>query len=291
LIHQDSPGIRGTVGPNDQFGWSVAVGDVDGDGFGDVVAGVPGEAVGGKEFAGAVAVIFGRSSGVGTRDVLLTRDSPGIRKTSTALARFGVNVATGNFDNDGFDDIAVGANRPGLAGEVHVVYGKAGGPSKRDTVFVQGKGGIGGAREAGDRFGAVLAVGDADGDGFDELAIGAPGEDHSGVIDGGIVGVVYGGTNGLDPAGYEVWHQAKKGIKGAVAAQDLFGDALRFVDTRGDGRLDLVIGSPRVGAGGSVSLIPGKASGLSAGGDQLWSQDSPGVGGTSEPDDQFGGAV
>ncbi|MCP3973745.1 MAG: hypothetical protein GY720_04550 [bacterium] len=289
LIHQDTLGIRDSAESGDAFGYSVAVGDIDGDGYGDVVAGVPGQDVGGKGSAGAVHVIFGRASGVGTRDVLVHRDSPGIRGGPAANARFGHSVATGVFNNDGFDDLAIGIFRSG--GAVQVIYGNATGPSKRDAVYSQGKNGIPGTRESGDGFGQALATGDANGDGIDELAIGVSGEKHHGAADAGLFIVIPGSAGGLDSGSVSRWHQGLAGIKGEVAADDQFGAALRFVDTRGDGRLDLIVGSPQTEGGGEVALFPGIATGLSKNGDQLWSQDTPGVYGTTEPNDHFGGGL
>jgi len=291
LFHQDTQFIVGVAKAGDQLGYSVDVGDLDGDGHFDIVAGIPGDTVAGKADAGAVAVIFGKPTGVGSRDVLLTRDTPGIKGRSAANTRWGTAVAVGSFDGDGFDDLAIGILRPSMAGAVQVVYGGAAGPSARDAVYRQGAAAIPGTSEAGDRFGATLATGDADGDGYDDLAIGTAGETHSGSLHAGMVGVLSGSLAGLQRGSYQRFHQNIAGIKGVAGPNDEFGAALRFLDTRGDGRADLVVGIPEYDGAGEVALIPGKVGGLSRAGDQLWSQETPGVGGNSELGDQFGGAL
>ncbi|NND01519.1 MAG: hypothetical protein HKN91_01915 [Acidimicrobiia bacterium] len=291
LLHQSSQGIVNDAGQDDNMGYSVAVGDIDGDGFADVASGVPGESVAGYPGAGAVSVIFGNSAGLGPRDVLMHRNRPGIRSTAAEAAHFGRAVEIGRFDLDGFDDLAVGVARADDSGAVHVIHGGPNGLSKRDHVFGQGAGSIPDTREAGDGFGFALAAGDSNGDGFDELAIGAPGEDHSGVERAGLVGVMPGSIAGLDPSGYTTWHQEVAGILGVAQADDQFGAAVRFLDTRGDTRLELIVGSTQTVRGGEVNWFRGLKAGLTVVGDRRWMQNTPGVIGDSEANDFFGGAL
>jgi hypothetical protein len=104
--------------------------------------------------------------------------------------------------------------------------------------------------------------------------------------------VVFAGSRtGVVHADPQRFHQNTTGIKGAAGDDDEFAAALRFLDTRGDGRLDLVVGAPGDNIGGQVALIPGRVGGLSAAGDVLWSQDTLGVGGVAEAGDRFGGAL
>lgn len=126
-------------------------------------------------------------------------------------------------------------------------------------------------------FGHHAVSGDFNGDGFDDLAIGAPGED---VIigdetrkDAGLVNVLYGARGqGLTGVG-QVWHQNKSGVKGAAEKEDQFGSALAAGSFDGYGPQDLAIGNPadEDGAtGGSVNVLYGDSvNGLSDLLDQL----------------------
>src|SRR6185503_10360710 len=106
---QDSAGIESGAENNDAFGSALAAGDFDKDGFADLAVGVPGEGVGTKLAIGAVSVIRGSSSGLtSTNDQFWTQDSSGVLDAAEDKDGFGSALATGDFDNDGFADLAIG---------------------------------------------------------------------------------------------------------------------------------------------------------------------------------------
>jgi len=236
---------------------SAVANDFDGDGRGDLAVGVPGARVGGAPRAGAVVVQYSRADLPAVR---LAQGARGLPGHAEAYDGFGRTVAGGDFDGDGYADLAVAAPFEDVSGEydagsVHVLYGSRSG-LRAGGVFTQDTAGVPGPASSTSWFGEALAAGDADGDGRDELAVGAP---KQRVDDGsGRVVVVPGGARGLVPGRASGWTQATKGVRGVPELYDCFGSALAFGDTDGDSRADLVVGVPGENA---VQVLPGSASG------------------------------
>jgi hypothetical protein len=303
--HQNTLGIADVAEIRDHFGSVLAAGDFDGDGYDDLAVGVSGEDVGSVESAGAVNVIYGSASGLtASGNQFWHQNSSGIADVAETYDYFGSALATGDFDGDGYDDLAVGVPREDLgsihdAGVVNVIYGSASGLDDADNdIWHLDIPGITGSANAVDQFGAALAAGDFNfnGDGRDDLAVGAPYEDVGSILGAGAVHVIYGSTGGLASAGNQVWHQDMPGIVGGAEEFDNFGDALATGDFNSDGFGDLVVGVPRedvysIEDGGAVHVIYGTASGLDDAGNQDWHQESPGIAGVAEADDAFGRAL
>jgi hypothetical protein len=294
---EDSTGVVDTAEANDRFGTALVAADVGGGPEDDLVVGVPGETVGTAAGAGAIHLVFGSPSGLtADGDNRVTQNSAGMDDTAEAGDEFGFALATGRFDSDDRDDLAVGV--PGEphdtdadAGAVHVLAGTVSGPVNA-RVLDQGTD-VPDMPERNDRFGTSLAAGDIDGDGFDDLGVGVPDENVAAAIDAGAVNVFYGAATGLAPARSQVWHQDRTGVPEQVEAGDAFGSGLVVADFDGDGFGDLAIGieDEWVGAidrAGAVALLYGASGGLAAARSQLWSQDSTDVADTAEEKDHWG---
>lgn len=301
LISLATDGIQGTPQIGDGFATALAWGNFDGDAYTDIAVGAPGKDVGGAGGAGRVSILFGSSSGLGPRDQLWSQDSSGIQGAAEADDAFGGALAAGDFDNDGRDDLAIGTSGENLdgvsdAGVVTVLYGAGSGLTDRDQDWTQNASGVAGSVERGDGFGSALAAGDFDGDGDADLAIGAPGEVLGSADGAGMVNVLYGSGTGLRSTRGEAWHQGSTGIPGSNEDGDATGGALGTGDFNGDGRSDLAIGSAGEtvnGArdAGAITVLYGtSAGGLSSGSAQAFHQDSTGVIGTAEAEDNFGAA-
>ncbi|MFJ3306150.1 FG-GAP repeat protein [Streptomyces sp. NPDC086549] len=147
------------------------------------------------------------------------------------------NGLQGDFNGDGYRDVAIGV--PGgtdtqwEAGWVGVVYGTSAGidPAKRKILTQSGSVNPG-APEGSDKFGGGLSVADFDGDGYSDLAVGAPGETYSPNSYQGSVTLYWGGPSGLGSSAVMV--------KDPVAKDgNSFGGALTAGDFDGDGHADL----------------------------------------------------
>ncbi|MEU1457704.1 FG-GAP repeat protein [Streptomyces avermitilis] len=187
-------------------------------------------------------------------------------------------LASGDFDGDGHDDLALGECREiadeniddpcgpeeiAKGGGIHVHYGNAtpGSFGYRQQTLNQDTVGVAGVAETGDRFGAALAVADIDNDGRDDLIAGAPGEAIGTRAGAGAATLLFGGPTGLVDArgeGRSVgFQQDTARVPGVAEASDAFGAAVATGDYDHDGRADVAVGSPGENAdSGGVWLLP-----------------------------------
>lgn len=276
------------------FGTAVATADFNKDGYPDVAVGAPTDATGANRdvVSGTVTVFAGGSNGPATGKVLLQSE---FGAADEAGDLYGSTLATGDFNKDGWADLAVGT--PGeqigtiQAGAVAVFYGSAAGLGSAKGIDQDD---LGRQDLAGDEFGKSLAAGDFNGDGYTDLAVGAPGK-IIGAARSGEVTVIKGSSTGLLKTGAVIIDQSA--TSGSNEAGDLFGAALAAGNvvgaTTGTVYSDLVVGVPGEAPNsdpqsGLVYVIPGSASGPVSGGITVT---QTGNGGSNEAGDRFGAAL
>jgi hypothetical protein len=201
--------------------------------------------------------------------------------------QFGYALAAANFGQGAAADLAVASPGDDLGalanGSVEIFYGHSTGIDLATTArFGQATTGVRGDPDDTEGFGKALAAGNFGKGTQADLAVGVP-VDHIGTIeDAGGVNVLFGSSSGIQAAGSQRWTQNSEGVAGQAKKFDAFGGSLAAGNMGRSPQADLAVGSPGedvggVGFAGAVNVIFGTSSGLSAAGDQYWSQASPGV--------------
>jgi hypothetical protein len=331
VFDQGAGGVPGSVGEGHDFGYALAAGDVNGDGYPDLAATANGDEIS----RDSAVVLYGGPNGLTTTNATDLQkppdsDLPPYQGDDQYLGSFGNDVTIADANHDGKGDVFVSANAKDTEPEVMssdpgVVYytGASGGASAQRTTYfdqagltlahgdINGDGtddvvaayggdeftqtrvvvlsgsasgpkqtqrfnqdtpGVPGSEEAGDDYGRSLALGDVNGDGKADLAIGAPGEDSGAGWGEGRVTLLRGSSGGVSYTGGTTYDQNTSGVPGHGEYGDLFGLGLSLTDVNNDGRPEMAVGSPgENGTGtsdqrdgdGSATVFTGGASGPS----------------------------
>ncbi|MEU6377606.1 FG-GAP-like repeat-containing protein [Streptomyces sp. NPDC046909] len=248
LSRSGSPAATKPFGPTDLTYYDVvgsAAGDVDGDGRDEL----------------AVSIYYG-DGGYGSKFYRPAATGDAFTSATDTAPESEGGAAFGDVNGDGYGDFVRGDQNKST---ITVALGSAGGLSPASTwkTYSQNTPGVPGGRETVDYFGSSVSVGDINGDGYEDVAVGAPGEEL-GYNDGaGVVDVLYGSRNGLTGKGAQAFSQNTAGVPGAVETSDSFGGSVRLLDINGNGYADLAAAATYENAGaGAVWSLRGRPTGV-----------------------------
>jgi hypothetical protein len=232
-------------GISDRFGFSVDLGDVNGDGYADVV-------VGATQWGGAVGRVYVFHS-AGSAGVTITEAASASSIVSgEAVSYFGWSVATGDVNGDGYADVIVGAfTHTSNTGRVYVFH-SAGSAGVTISGAASASSRISGEAVT-DYLGSSVATGDVNGDGYADVIAGAVGYNPTSADWTGRVYVLHSrGASGVTADGTPVAVLAEaESIITGESGNNQFGYRIAAGDVNGDGYNDLTIGAPQYQSGGN----------------------------------------
>ncbi|WP_225825032.1 FG-GAP-like repeat-containing protein [Streptomyces naphthomycinicus] len=308
-LSRATTGVPGAPAEGQGFGLQISKGDLDGDGYADLVVGSASPRAGGVVVWGGPRGLSGGTAipatdtqtadfdGDGRLDLAVfdagfgAGDDPGgttatiwkgpVKRTGTPAARTPLDPGhlqyidirdgdTGDINRDGRADL--------------VLTGYCGDGNNCSRLYLSGPAGLTRVTDYHPGGDGAAAIGDLDGDGYDDLVTGFQ-DDNS-------IWVMPGNATGL--GGQDTWKQFTQdtpGVPGSRESDDKFGQSVAVGDITGDGIDDVAVGVPDENGEGVVDVLRGSRSGLTGAGAQAFGQNTRGVPGTAEPYDSFGYVV
>lgn len=264
---RDTTGVLGTAACNDLFGAALAVADFDDDGYDDLAVAAPGADDSGHPASGSVHILYGSGTGLTDAGDQLWNFQAFTPTDSAAWdnAHYGDALTSGDFNCDGYDDLAIGVPRyTAFPGFVEVIYGDTGGLSSTNYHDISGPSGSVGL------FGAALTAGNFNGDqvsgvACDDLIIAAPYETVGTSTGAGLLVRYAGGSSGLASTVSQTIHQDVANVADAAESGDRFGWRIGATQTGTDIYDDLLVtvpGDACTGVGTGQHTFLGSATGI-----------------------------
>jgi FG-GAP repeat len=290
----DTTGVAGKGQAGAGLGWAVATGDFNGDGYADLAAGAPLMDVGTVKDAGQVLEMLGSKGGLTATGSKVFSQSASVANPVAPQDEFGHALAVGDFNADGYDDLAIGVpGKNNNSGGVEELFGSQKGLTTTGwKLWIH--------PQAGALYGWSLATGRFNSDGYTDLMVGIPEEDDT-ATDEGAIRELPGSSGGLTSTGSQQWDEGTTGVPGDPETGDFFGWSLAAGNFNGDAYCDIAAGLPgeSVATSGGTQLAAGAVDVLYSGPNgpemvnppapnKIWDRDTAGVVDVPRSGAQFG---